>query len=252
MTERLLAGEDDAALVLNAGGNSPIMLICEHASRRIPKSLGTLGLPESELARHIAWDIGAEAVARMLAKFINAPLALQRYSRLVYDCNRPPESENAIPLISETTRILGNENLPTEQKLERIASIYRPFHAAVSQLIDQRTARGLSTTVVSIHSFTPVYKGRERRLDIGILYDRDTRLADRLVHEFHKFDVRRNEPYGPKDGVLHTLHMHAEIRGLPYAMIEIRNDLITDERGQSQWAHRLSVALQHALGGEVR
>jgi predicted N-formylglutamate amidohydrolase len=154
-----------------------------------------------------------------------------------------------MPTVSETTRIPGNENLKSEQKLDRIESIYRPFHAAVSLLIDQRTAKGMSTTVVSIHSFTPIYKGKERKLDIGILHDRDARMADKLMSEFPRFDVRRNEPYGPKDGVLHTLHMHAEIRGLPYAMIEIRNDLIADERGQSQWAHRLSVALQHAVGG---
>jgi predicted N-formylglutamate amidohydrolase len=213
----------------------------------MPWKLGSLGLAESELACHIAWDIGAEGVARLLSRLIDAPLVLQRYSRLVYDCNRPPESAAAMPVVSETTHIPGNENLRAEDKLARIAAIYRPFHAAVSAVLDARAAHGQAVSVVSIHSFTPVYKGKRRDFELGILHDRDTRLADMLVKGFPKTDVRRNEPYGPKDGVLHTVNLHAGVRGLRHAMIEIRNDLIAQERGQDEWAQRISVALGHAI-----
>ncbi len=242
----LLEGEDDPVIPVNEAGRSPYVLICEHAGNRMPRKLGSLGLAESELARHIAWDIGAEGVARLLSRLIDAPLMLQRYSRLVYDCNRPPESAAAMPEVSETTRIPGNENLGAEDKLARIAAIYRPFHAAVSAVLDARAAHGQAVSVVSIHSFTPVYKVKRRDFELGILHDRDTRLADMLVKGFPKADVRRNEPYGPKDGVLHTLNLHAGVRGLWHAMIEIRNDLIAQERGQDEWAQRLSVPLIQA------
>lgn len=245
----LLKDEDQPAILINENGASPIVLICEHAGRRIPKALGTLGLPESDLERHFAWDIGAQGVSRLLSKLLDAPLALQRYSRLAYDCNRPPEEASAMPATSETTRIPGNEGLSAEHKLARIEGIYRPFHAAVSRLLDARAAQGQASSLATIHSFTPVYKGRQRELELGILHDHDARLAEKLLKAFPNIDVRRNEPYGPKDGVCHTLHLHGEARGLPHAMIEIRNDLIATERGQMVWAHRLSVVLGQAMAG---
>ena len=249
MVNGLLDGEDDPVIALNSTGASPVVVLCEHAGRRIPAKLGTLGLVESDRERHIAWDIGAEGVSRLLAKLLDAPLLLQRYSRLAYDCNRPPEAPDSIPVISETTRIPGNETITAAERLQRIECIYRPFHAAVSGLLDARTAEGRASQIVTIHSFTPVYKGKQRTLDLGILHDRDARLAEKLLKEFPNVDVRRNEPYGPKDGVCHTLHLHGEVRGLPHAMIEIRNDLIAAERGQAEWAQRLSVALRHTMAG---
>ena len=242
----LLEGEDAPALLVNGDGRTPYVLVCEHASNRLPKSLGTLGLPESELQRHIAWDIGAEQVARLLSRLIDAPLVLQRYSRLAYDCNRPPDSADAMPEISETTHIPGNRNLSSDEKLRRTREIYRPFHATVADLLDRRAAEGTESMVVTIHSFTPVYKGKPRAVELGILHDRDTDLADKLITSFPTVDARLNEPYGPEDGVLHTLNLHAAPRGLRHAMIEIRNDFLLDERGQVEWAERLSAALVHA------
>lgn len=247
MSQRLLEGEDDPVIVVNKSGRSPVVLVCEHAGRRIPVRLGTLGLSEADLSRHIAWDIGAEGVSRMLSRLLDAPLVLQRYSRLVYDCNRPPEALDSIPVVSETTPIPGNEKLDPQDRLQRINEIYRPLHGAISTLLDGRAAERRPTFFVTIHSFTPVYKGKERKLDLGILHDRDTRLADRLLKNFPKLDVRRNEPYGPQDGVCHTLNLHAGVRNLPYAMIEIRNDLVESERTQDEWAQRLSVAIQQAI-----
>ena len=249
----LLEGEDDPVIVVNAESNSPFVLVCEHAGRRIPKSLGTLGLAQAELTRHIAWDIGTEAVARRVADLLGAPLVLQRYSRLVYDCNRPPDSADAIPAVSELTPIPGNQKLDPESRLSRIEAIYRPFHASLAALLDLRAVQGISSILVTIHSFTPVYKGVRRALDVGILHDHDRRFADVLfsrLSEIQTLVVRRNEPYGPKDGVCHTLNLHASIRGLMHAMIEIRNDLITQETGAKEWSDRLAGVLRQAIQGE--
>jgi predicted N-formylglutamate amidohydrolase len=242
----LLAGEDGPVVLVNEMGRSAILLVVEHAGRRIPKALGTLGLPASELERHIAWDIGAEGLARSLSELLDAPLVLQRYSRLVYDCNRPPESPGAMPVISESTRIPGNENLSDAQRNARTEALYRPFHAAVAQLLEARE----KPVLVTVHSFTPVYKGTPRTLDLGILHDDDARLADRLLQACESdadLAVRRNEPYGPQDGVTHTLQLHALPRGLANVMLEIRNDLIADETGQQRMANRLAPLLVQAV-----
>lgn len=244
--EPLLAGEDGPVVLVNETGRSTILLVVEHAGRRIPRALGTLGLPVSELDRHIAWDIGADGLARRLSQLLDAPLVLQRYSRLVYDCNRPPESRGAMPVISETTRIPGNESLNDEQRNARTEALYRPFHAAVTQLIEARE----TAVLVTVHSFTPVYKGTPRTLDLGILHDDDARLADRLLRACETepgLAVRRNEPYGPQDGVTHTLRLHALPRGLENVMLEIRNDLIADEAGQQRMAARLAPLLDRAV-----
>ena len=242
-----LLESDEAPVVLVKGdGRSPYVLISEHASNRLPKTLGTLGLPESDLERHIAWDIGAEQVARLLSRLIDAPLVLQPYSRLAYDCNRPPDAADAMPEISESTHIPGNRHLSPDDRLMRTREIYRPFHAAIADLLDHRAAEGAKSVVVSIHSFTPVYKGQPRAVELGILHDRDTRLSAKLITLFPTVDARLNQPYGPKDGVLHTLSLHAAPRGLAHAMIEIRNDLIADLPGQGGWAERLSASLVQA------
>jgi predicted N-formylglutamate amidohydrolase len=238
--------EESPFLCVNAEGRSPYVLVCEHASRHLPRRLGSLGLSEAERESHIAWDLGAEKVARLLSRLMDAPLLLQRYSRLAYDCNRPPESADAIPEVSELTQVPGNRRLSPEDRLARMREIYRPFHDGVSLLLDRRAAGGVRSLVVSIHSFTPVYKGKPRSVELGILHDRDTTLSAKLIKSFPNIDARLNEPYGPKDGVLHTLNMHGFARGLQHAMIEIRNDLVAAERGQDEWAQRLSVPLIQA------
>jgi predicted N-formylglutamate amidohydrolase len=247
MPASLLEGDDHPVVLVNADGRCPCALVCEHASNRLPRALGTLGLDQSDLQRHIAWDIGAERVARRLAQLIDAPLVLQRYSRLAYDCNRPPDSPDAMPELSETTHIPGNRALSPADRLARIREIYRPFHAAVADLLDERSAAGRRSTVVTVHSFTPVYKGQPRSVELGLLHDRDFRLAERLLPRFADVDARFNEPYGPEDGVLHTLNLHAAPRGLAHVMVEIRNDLVADERGQQQWAERLCAALTQVV-----
>jgi predicted N-formylglutamate amidohydrolase len=231
---------------VNKEGKSPFVLVCEHASNFIPPSLNRLGLSEADQARHIAFDIGAEGTARLLSRLLDAPLILQKVSRLVYDCNRPPESRGAIPEVSEVFDIPGNKKLSAEARLARTQEIYRPFNHALEGLLDERAAAGLPTALVSIHSFTRVYKGKRRAVDLGLLFDRDAWLADRLIKSFPGVNAQLNEPYGPKDGVLHLLNLHAAPRGLHHLMIEICNDLIETERNQQQWAQRLSMPLLQA------
>jgi predicted N-formylglutamate amidohydrolase len=248
----LLAGEDDPVVIVNEAGRSPVLLLSEHAGRRIPKALGSLGLPASELERHIAWDIGAEGLARGLSEKLDAALVLQRYSRLVYDCNRPPESPGAMPEVAESTPVPGNRDLTAEQRDARTEALYRPFHAAVARLIDERGARRQGTILVTVHSFTPVFKGVPRTLDLGLLHDSDARLADRLLQAFETepdLVVRRNDPYGPQDGVTHTLLLHAIPRGLDNVMLEVRNDLIADAAGEQRMAERLAPLLSRAASG---
>lgn len=248
-SDDLLAGEEAPTIIINEGGCSPFLLVCEHAGRKVPKTLKSLGLAAQEFERHIAYDIGAEEVARGLSQRLDAPLVLQRYSRLVYDCNRPPEALSAIPRLSELTEIPGNQELTETQRRQRIDAIYTPFHREIAWLIDQRQKAGAEVVFVTIHSFTPIFKGIARSLHVGLLFDRDRRLTDQIAHLLRsdgRFDVRYNEPYGPADGVCHTLNVHAGARGLPYSMIEIRNDLISSESGQREWADRLAVVLRQA------
>jgi predicted N-formylglutamate amidohydrolase len=253
MNTLLAAQELHPAHLVNEHGPSSVVLVCEHASNLLPQALGTLGLSDADVQRHIAWDIGAEATARILSKLLDAPLLLQRYSRLAYDCNRPPEADSAMPEVSEIFEIPGNRNLLPSARLARTQAIARPFHRALEDFLDKRAAEKKLTLLVSIHSFTPVYKGKPRDYDVGFLFDRDTWLANFLIKAFPKDRARLNEPYGPKDGVMHLMNMHAAPRGLKHVMIEIRNDLIANHAGQNSWANHLTVPLAQAatiLGGQ--
>ncbi len=245
------AGEADPVIMVNGQGRSPIVLVCEHAGRVIPRSLGRLGLAESDLERHIAWDIGAEAVARRLCALLDAPLVLQRYSRLVYDCNRPPEHPGAMPEVSELTVIPANQNLSPAQRASRAQALYYPFHAGVRALVDAKLAQGQKPVIVTLHSFTRVFKGVMRSVELGLLHHSHDGLAKRLLALMHathgQVDTRLNEPYGPQDGVAHTLDLQANSRGLANVMIEIRNDLIADDKGQAAWAGLLAPLLAQAL-----
>ncbi len=243
----LYADDGTPALVVNGKAKSDFFFICEHASRQIPSVLGTMGLSPAERRSHIAWDIGAAAVARLLSKAFDAPLVLQRYSRLVFDCNRPPGAPAAIPEASEATRIPGNENLSETDKKARADDLYFPFHAKVSAMLDERHAGGVDPIVVTMHSFTPIYHGRQRKVELGIVHDEDARFADAMLDAAAldpSYSTGRNDPYGPEDGVTHTLRMHSHQRGLLNVMLEVRNDLIDTKTGQTEWAERLKGLLE--------
>jgi predicted N-formylglutamate amidohydrolase len=241
----LLLGSQDVPPVLeeNAAGRSPFLVTCDHYGRLIPKALGDLGLPESELSRHIAWDIGIAGVAERLSKQLDAHLIAQRYSRLVIDCNRPPAAASSIPRISEATTIPGNEGLAREAAETRRQTIFDPYHRHIQGVIDARLRAGMPTVLVSLHSFTPVYAGIARPWHIGTLYQRDTRLPPLLLGQLRTeadLVVGDNEPYAVSDETDYTIPVHAEARGLMNSGIEIRQDLIEDQAGQAQWADRLA------------
>lgn len=248
---QLLAG-DEAPTVANVNpeGAGDVLLVCEHASLTLPRALGTLGLGPEALVAHIAWDPGALAVARLMSRSLDAHLIHQNYSRLAYDCNRPPESDDAMPALSEIYKIPGNQDIPTDERDARIAEIYTPFKAALEKTIAARKAAGRKTVLVTVHSFTPIYKGNHRSVEIGILHDSDSRIADIMLEEGGRrggYDIRRNEPYGPADGVTHTLKLHGLENGLANVMIEVRNDLIANEAGQEVVASFLVDLLKPAL-----
>ena len=244
--------EAEPVVVENAHGKSGVLLICEHASRTIPAKFGTLGLTEDVLSSHIAWDPGALAVSRLLSQQLDATLVYQRYSRLIYDCNRPPESPSAMPVASEIYDIPGNLDLDDAERYARTSALYVPFHDHVGNIIARRTDAGEQTVIVTMHSFTPIYHGKTRDVEIGILHDADTRLADAMLEAVNgeTFNVERNQPYGPEDGVTHTLRLHALPNGLLNVMIEIRNDLIGDEAGQVAAADFLAGLLKQALSSQ--
>jgi predicted N-formylglutamate amidohydrolase len=246
-TESAPRGEEAVAIVENPQGSSPILLICEHASRHLPDRFGTLGLSPSELESHIAWDPGALGVAQHLSRLLDAPLIHASVSRLVLDLNRDPSAPDSIWTLSERTIIPGNLDLDPQERALRVREVYDAFHRAVDEFAETRLEIGRLHGVVSIHSFTPVYRDVPRPWQIGLIFDQDERLARRVevgLKSDPALNVGMNEPYSPADRVFHTLERHAVRRGLSPLMIEIRNDLIRTEDGQASWANRLAPLLR--------
>ena len=243
-TDQLL-GEGDIAPVheVNREGQSPFLLTSDHYGRVLPRALGDLGIAESELVRHIGWDIGIAGVADRLAQLLDAHLIAQRYSRLVIDCNRPPAAASSIPVISEATAIPGNEGISDGEREARRREIFAPYHDRIDAAIDARLVAKRPTVLVSLHSFTPVYAGVARPWHIGALYNRDTVLPHLLLRHLRgegDLVVGDNEPYAVSDLTDYTIPVHGEARGLVNTGIEIRQDLIADHTGQQQWAERLA------------
>ncbi|MBB4364023.1 putative N-formylglutamate amidohydrolase [Bradyrhizobium sp. CIR18] len=240
-----LLGEGDILPVheVNAEGTSPFLLTSDHYGRVLPRALGDLGIAESELVRHIGWDIGIAGVAERLARLLDAHLIAQRYSRLVIDCNRPPSAVSSIPVISEATAIPRNEGISDGEREARRREIFEPYHDRIDAAIDARLHDKRPTVLVSLHSFTPVYAGVARPWHIAALYNRDTVLPQLLLKHLRAegdLVVGDNEPYAVSDLTDYTIPVHGEGRGLVNTGIEIRQDLITDHTGQQQWAERLA------------
>jgi len=242
-----LIGEGQLPPVIhsNASGRSPFLLTADHYGRLIPPALGDLGLPEQEMTRHIAWDVGIAGVAERLATLLDAVLVAQRYSRLVIDCNRPPGAASSIPILSEETTIPGNEGLSRDAAETRRREIFDPYHQCIDAVISQRLQAHRPTVLVALHSFTPVYAGIARPWHIGALYHRDRILPPLLIKALRaepNLVVGDNEPYAASDLTDYTIPVHGEARGLINTGIEIRQDLIEDDAGQQQWAERLARA----------
>src|SRR5579883_3109553 len=239
----LAADEPPPVTVHNAGAPSPFLLVADHAGNALPRALGCLGIDAAERARHIAWDIGIGGLARILADALGATLIRQNYSRLVIDCNRPLGVPTSIPEISENTPIPGNVGLGEAEKAARADAIFRPYHARIEAELDRRRRAGRPTALLALHSFTPTFKGVARPWHAALLYNRDPRLARRLLTLLAAeggLVLGDNQPYVVSDVTDYTIPVHGERRALAHALIEIRQDLIADEPGQHAWALRLA------------
>ncbi len=241
---------DQVVEIENIGAAGPVLLVCEHASNRFPDRWGTLGLTEDERAAHIAWDPGALPVARHLSRLLDAPLVRSDVSRLIYDCNRPPDHPAAMARSSEVYEIPGNSSLTADQRLARTQAIYLPFHGAVAEMMARMMARGQRPVLVTVHSFTPVWFGQPRTVELGIIHDADPTLALSmlsLARQHLGLDCQLNAPYSAADDVTHTLKLHANPYGLRNVMLELRNDLIASPESQQAVAGALADVIAAAV-----
>lgn len=234
---------------VNPGGKAPVLLICDHATRFVPRALKRLGLDETALGRHIAWDIGIAELTRDLAKRLDAPAVFSHFSRLIVDPNRQLDNPTLIPELSDGTVVPGNRGLDAAQRAARVDTFFRPYHDAIDGRLDAMLAAGTTPVLISMHSFTPIMHGLQRPWEIGILWNRDPRLPRPLMDRLRGegLTVGDNEPYSGADGHGFTQHTHGDRRGLANVLIEVRQDLIDTRQGAAEWAGRLGAALKEVL-----
>jgi predicted N-formylglutamate amidohydrolase len=238
--------------LVEAGAPAPFLFVCEHASNYIPPVLGGLGLGDALQRAHIAWDPGALGVARGLLAHLGGRLVSATVSRLVHDCNRPPDSSGAMVATSEGHQVPGNRGLDPGTRARRVRAAYLPFHARLSEEIALMLVSGIAPVMVTVHSFTPAWFGTPRQVELGVIHDADNRLAEAVLAEAlarTELVAALNDPYSAADGVTHMLRRHALPYGLPNVMLEVRNDLIADPSAQAAMAERLAPALIAALAG---
>jgi predicted N-formylglutamate amidohydrolase len=243
-------GDPPPVEVVNAQGSAPALLICDHAGAAIPRAMGRLGVDETALSRHVALDIGAGEVSRILARRLDMPAVLATYSRLLIDPNRTLDDPTSVVSISDDVVVAGNRNLTPAAARARAAAFFRPYHREVSRFLDRFKDRGVVPALLSIHSFTPVMKGVERPWHLGILWSRDCRLARPLLEIFRddpSIRVGDNEPYTGRGSCGYSTDTHGAARGLPHVLIEIRQDLIDTHHGAERWAARIGAAVERVL-----
>jgi predicted N-formylglutamate amidohydrolase len=243
-------GDPSPVEICHGQGAAPVLLTCDHASNTLPRALDGLGLPPAALAEHIAWDIGAAAVTRLLAEALDAPALLAGYSRLVIDCNRDPGDPTSMPAVSDGVAVPGNRDLTEVARAARRAACFVPYHAAITARLDALLAAGTVPALLSIHSFTPVMAGMARPWHVGMLWDKDGRIPQPLLAALRAdpgITVGDNQPYSAREPAGYTVRHHAVQRGLPHVAIELRQDLVADDAGVRSWAARLAGALAPIL-----
>jgi predicted N-formylglutamate amidohydrolase len=242
---------------LDAGGDFPpfeqvsgalgagALVICDHASNALPARYGDLGLPRGALERHIGYDIGAAWLARRLAARLGAPAILSTFSRLLIDANRGESDPTLVMRISDGALVSGNARIDAAEIERRRARYWAPYREAVAATTEAMLASGEPPAILSIHSFTPHWRGEARPWRVGVLWDADPRLPAPLIRALGREPdigaeaVGDNEPY---DGALpgDTIHALATARGLSSALIEVRQDLIGERDAAEAWADRLA------------
>jgi predicted N-formylglutamate amidohydrolase len=250
----LLAPDEPPAFqLINDEGAARVLLVCDHASRRIPRRLRDLGLDRLALRRHIACDIGAGEVTRRLSRMLDAPAILANYSRLVVDCNRRLGDPTAFLAVSDGEFVPGNHDLRSAEKALRANTIFHPYHSAIHERLNGFRARGVTPALIAIHSFTPIFDGTSRPWQIGVLWDTDPRIPVPLMDKLRRIPglvVGDNEPYSGRAPADYTIDHHAEPAGLPHVSIEIRQDLISTAEGAERWSLILGRALAEILADE--
>jgi predicted N-formylglutamate amidohydrolase len=235
----------DAVETIDGDPAAGLVVLCDHASNALPPEYGDLGLPAGEFQRHIAYDIGAAALARRVAAALGVPAVLSRFSRLLIDPNRGEDDPTLIMRLSDGAVVPGNARVDAAERQRRLERYYVPYHTAVTRVLDAALATGRAPAILSVHSFTPAWKGRPRPWHAGILWDLDPRFAAPLIAALRadgSLVVGDNEPYvGALKG--DTLHRHGSLRGFAHALIEVRQDLIADDTGTGEWAARLAPIL---------
>jgi predicted N-formylglutamate amidohydrolase len=247
-----LLGRDDPPpfSVHNEQGKAPLLLLCDHASKAVPKALGDLGLPARELSRHIGWDIGGLDAALELSSRLDAPLVASGYSRLVIDCNRWPGGEGSTPEVSDGTEVPANKGLTQEQVDARAHACFWPYHQEVDRQLDRMTRQGRPVCLLVVHSFTPEMNGFKRPWHVGVLWNDDPRLPHALLAQLHRdpsLVVGDNEPYSARASYEYTLTAHARSRGLPHCSLEVRQDLMGTPDDARGWGRRLAPAIGAAV-----
>lgn len=236
----------DAYEIVAAASPTPLILLCDHASNAIPPEYGDLGLPAAQFARHIAYDIGARDLTLGLARRLGAAAVLSRFSRLLIDPNRGLDDPTLIMRISDGAAVPGNRDVDAAERQKRIARFHAPYHQAIAGAILGVQGQGMVPLIVSIHSFTPVWRGWPRPWHVGILWDRDEKIAQAMIRGFAAegdLVVGDNEPYhGALEG--DTLNTHGTRPGLPHALIEVRQDLIAAKSGVDDWVERVARVIE--------
>jgi predicted N-formylglutamate amidohydrolase len=230
------------------GAQRHLLLLCDHASHRIPPELGDLGLDAARARDHIAWDPGAEGIARAMARALGCPLFLGSYSRLVVDLNRAPDAHDLILAESDAVPVSGNAGLAPAERERRLAVYHRPYHHAIAGHIDRMRHAGIAPLTVSIHTYTPVLGGEQRPWPVGILWKRHEPWLDDVLEGLRRqgFAAGDNAPYDGRFALGYTLEHHALRNRLRSVLFEVRQDLVATDAQQLAWAHRLLAALQHA------
>lgn len=254
MSRRLNKEAVTAARILRPQGTGQVVLLCDHASNHIPAELHQLGLPASELDRHIAWDIGAAGVTAALSEILDAPAILCNTSRLVIDCNRQLNAVDLIPATSDGTVIPGNLHLSEAARATRIERWFHPYHQAIEAVLQDRKARGVPSVLVAIHSMTAVLAGVPRPWQIAIASHLDRRIAEPVLAALRRLgdvNVGDNQPYDVDPETDYSIPFHALRRGLPHVQVEFRQDEVLDATSQYRWSWRFAQALEH-LGSDLR
>jgi predicted N-formylglutamate amidohydrolase len=243
------ATDEQPFRLIDGDAGKGLILLCDHAENDIPDPYDSLGLGQGELDRHIAYDIGAAAVTETMARLLGVPALVTRYSRLLIDPNRGLDDPTLVMSISDGIIVPGNVGLDRAEIDARIARYYAPYHAAIDAAIDRALAGGKPPVLISMHSFTQAWKSVPRPWHVGVLWDKDPRLAGLLLGALGALPetvVGDNMPYsGQLKG--DTLYQHGTLRGLAHALIEVRQDLILSEAGQLEWAERLASVLRGVL-----